>query len=695
MMNNYSEKYLNKIVLVFIFVMGLSGCGGGGDSAPQQNPPVNDPSTLPISNPIFQSITGAGIKGPLANAVVTIFAFDATRPGYKGAVVTTAATDATAAITGLNLPLPLNPPYIMEFTSVPATTDITTGTSPVITTIRTVITQALLAGGKDIYATPLTTLAVDIAVMNATDTNGTAGIQVDEFEAALALAASKVISTLGFGLNSSVDIFDTPPLINSATISTAEQAKVAAYRTAIEAITAIAYQISQQSPGATADTVLADLAADLADNDIIDGSSGGVLNANTLQVLQQIPSSLPIPNTSPVQTIADVQAILAAETAITGSATNTTRLIDGTIVTQATPVRTNVDTDGDGVFNADDDLPDNQFESVDSDGDGIGDNADPDDDNDGILDEDEGLPSTPAENDTDGDGVVNGIDNCRDDFNPAQTNSDNDAEGDACDLDDDGDGVNDVDDAFPNDASKFIDTDSDGIDDGADADDDNDGIDDGTDVGVSQDGSTSCSLLIDCDGDGVLDGADADRTDPNVGLNFAPIANNDNAIVNEGQSVNIDLAFNDTDDNNALDLSSIVITSAPSNGTLVLNADGTVDYTHDGSETITDSFTYNIADTSGAVSNVATVSLEVSVISIDVIADASVNENSVYTGVTPVITGTPIGAVTYTLSGTDAADFTINASTGVVSMVARDFELPVDADVNNVYALTIIATDTN
>ena len=788
-MNINSGKCLNKLVLVFILSMtlGLSGCGGGGDSAPQQNPPVNNPPSSPVSSPTSQIITGGGIKGPLANAAVTVFAFDATRSGFKGAIVTTATTDASTAITGLNLPLPLTPPYIMEFTSVPGTTtDITTGTFPVITTISTVITQALLNSGKDIYATPLTTLALNIAVLNAVDTNGTAGIQVGEFQVALTLAASKVISTLGFGLDSSVDIFSTPALINNVTASTAEQAKVAGYRSAVEAIAAIVFQISQQSASATADIVLADLAADLADNDIIDGSSGSTLNASTLQVLQQNPSLLPIPNTSPVQTVADVQAILAAETATTGSATATTKLLDGTIVTQTSPARTMVDSDGDGVFNVNDALPDNKDEVADSDGDGIGDIADPDDDNDGILDIDEGLPSILTANDTDGDGFDDGVDNCPNNFNPAQTNSDTDTDGDACDLDDDGDGVDDVDDAFPVDGSKSVDTDSDGIDDSVDIDDDNDGVVDIDDTGLGLDGSTSCSLLVDCDGDGVLDGADAGRTDPDVAINFAPITNNDAVIVNEdaavflidvtandiddivnlsavgpndtslgavaisgnsieytpvtnangtdtfsytvtdgnfssqgqvtvtieavndtpiasndsasvnkGQSVNINLAANDTDVEGSVDLTSIVIFSAPSNGALVVNANGTVDYTHDGSVTVADSFTYTIQDASGAISNIADVTLNVSTISMAAIANALVDENNIYTGVIPTITGTPIGAVTYSLSGVDAADFTINASTGVVNMVARDFELPSDADANNVYALTITATDTN
>jgi len=61
--------------------------------------------------------------------------------------------------------------------------------------------------------------------------------------------------------------------------------------------------------------------------------------------------------------------------------------------------------------------------------------------------------------------------------------------------------------------------------------------------------------------------------------------------------------------------------------------------------------------------------------------------------VTPALTGTPIGGVTYTISGNDAADFVIDSSTGVITMVARDYESPVDSDTNNTYALTITVTD--
>ena len=93
--------------------------------------------------------------------------------------------------------------------------------------------------------------------------------------------------------------------------------------------------------------------------------------------------------------------------------------------------------------------------------------------------------------------------------------------------------------------------------------------------------------------------------------NDAPTAVNDSAVVNEGAAVIINLSGNDTDPDNALDLGSIAITSGPANGSLADNGDGTFTYTHDGSETVGDSFSYTIDDVSGATSNVASVAITV------------------------------------------------------------------------------------
>ena len=137
------------------------------------------------------------------------------------------------------------------------------------------------------------------------------------------------------------------------------------------------------------------------------------------------------------------------------------------------------DCDGDGVLDASDAFPDDPSETADTDLDGTGNNADPDDDGDGIADEDDAFPlvSLDGREDTDGDGypddcdsicneagmiadqdddndgIVDNADNCVLTPNAEQLNTDSDSEGDVCDLDDDNDGVVDASDASPLDAS--------------------------------------------------------------------------------------------------------------------------------------------------------------------------------------------------------------------------------------------------
>ncbi|MCP3669449.1 MAG: hypothetical protein GY814_03230, partial [Gammaproteobacteria bacterium] len=76
------------------------------------------------------------------------------------------------------------------------------------------------------------------------------------------------------------------------------------------------------------------------------------------------------------------------------------------------------------------------------------------------------------------------------------------------------------------------------------------------------------------------------------------------------------------------------------------------------------------------------------------ITDTTVAENAAFSSSSPTLSGdTPIGNITYTLSGSDASDFSVDPGTGVVSMVAQDYESPADDDSNNVYEVTLTATD--
>jgi hypothetical protein len=102
--------------------------------------------------------------------------------------------------------------------------------------------------------------------------------------------------------------------------------------------------------------------------------------------------------------------------------------------------------------------------------------------------------------DTDGDGIENDSDNCASVANEDQLDTDSDGLGNACDADDDGDGVLDGPDAFPLDATETLDTDGDAVGNNADTDDDDDGLTDQEESVLGTD-----PLITDTDSDGVGD----------------------------------------------------------------------------------------------------------------------------------------------------------------------------------------------
>ncbi|MBT8091409.1 MAG: OmpA family protein, partial [Gammaproteobacteria bacterium] len=170
----------------------------------------------------------------------------------------------------------------------------------------------------------------------------------------------------------------------------------------------------------------------------------------------------------------------------------------------------NQDTDGDGI-------PDN-IENTDADNDGINDAADTDSDNDSIPDGVEAgpVPGTPLDSDNDGaadfvdpdsdnDGIPDGIEGSQD--------SDTDGVADYLDADSDGDGIPDT---IEDDVATGVDGDGDNIDDGYDVDAtlgvdaDGDGVDDAI-APRDTDGDGNPDFVdIDADNDGIPDTVEAD-----------------------------------------------------------------------------------------------------------------------------------------------------------------------------------------
>ncbi|QDU30868.1 hypothetical protein ETAA8_60170 [Anatilimnocola aggregata] len=94
-------------------------------------------------------------------------------------------------------------------------------------------------------------------------------------------------------------------------------------------------------------------------------------------------------------------------------------------------------------------------------------------------------------------------------------------------------------------------------------------------------------------------------------INDIPVAGADSFTIVAGTTTALNLAANDTDAEGRLSLGSIVIVQQPTNGTIGVNANGTVSFTQNGTSVTSDSFRYTIADLDGGVSLPVTVNLTI------------------------------------------------------------------------------------
>jgi hypothetical protein len=82
--------------------------------------------------------------------------------------------------------------------------------------------------------------------------------------------------------------------------------------------------------------------------------------------------------------------------------------------------------------------------------------------------------------------------------------------------------------------------------------------------------------------------------------------------------------------------------------------------------------------------------------SLNNITSSNIQEGIPFISSTPSVLGeTPIGSLRYSISGDDASKFEINATTGVLTMGAKEYNATDDTDTNNVYDVTVTVTDSD
>ena len=111
--------------------------------------------------------------------------------------------------------------------------------------------------------------------------------------------------------------------------------------------------------------------------------------------------------------------------------------------------------------------------------------------------------------------------------------------------------------------------------------------------------------------------------------NSTPVAVNDDAEVSQGGSIlslirgAVSVMANDTDADMPFDTLTATLVSTPAHSSsFSLAADGSFRYTHDGSQSTSDSFTYKVTDAAGHSSNTATVNIAVKLINQRPVANA-------------------------------------------------------------------------
>ncbi len=478
---------------------------------------------------------GWPVDGPALSLPIEGFAVDLNEAnGQATDSLADAVSDDTTGALELSLPEE-SAPVIVVGTADAETTDLSTGAAPYFVSMRTAITQQMETDNADTPISFQMNPMTTLAVMIAiANADPAAADHAVEFEARLATAADQVMSTFGFGMMAAdYDLFTSPTVIEPE-MTTDQQQAAAFYRARLLHVNAIVKALVDGGAGATPGEVLAEMAADLNDDATLNGSVATHYDAAAMAAaLAQSTATIPVPDSTSGQTPDDVVAILTAEAAITAP----DDAVDFTGFDPALNVSATPDNDGDSTTNNRDPLPDN---------------AAPVAVDDSYAVNEAGTYSPGA-----GAGVVS-----------------NDTDTDAGDVLTTVLGTNVTNGTLTLNPDGSFDYTHDG----------------------SETTSDSFTYKVN---DGAEDSNTATVSITINPVNDAPVAVADTYPTSEGGVLNTTaaqgvLVTNDTDAEG--DALTAVLDTDVVNGSLTLNADGSFDYTHDGSETTQDTFTYHAND---------------------------------------------------------------------------------------------------
>jgi len=180
-----------------------------------------------------------------------------------------------------------------------------------------------------------------------------------------------------------------------------------------------------------------------------------------------------------------------------------------------------------------------------------------------------------------------------------------------------------------------------------------------------------------------------------VGPDAPPVANNDAFTVAEGGTLTPPapgLFANDTDADTPQASWTINIVANPAHGTLTPGANGTFTYVHDGSETTTDSFTYQVND-GILLSNTATVSITITPVNDAPVAVAdsyNTNEDQTLNVVAPGVLGNDTDAE----NNSKTASVVTNPTKGTLTLNPDgSFQYVPNPNVNGTDTFTYKVTD--